>query len=75
MNQATRAGEKPFTKPKKNKKELRERNHIAKNEGAIELLIVNYYLTPEHVLKEKYKIEEKYGGWSSKNIFELLKFN
>ena len=36
------------------------------------LLIVNYYLTSEHVLKEKYKIEEKYGGWSSKNIFELL---
>ena len=57
---------------KKNKKELRKRNHIAKNEGDIELLIVNYYLTSEHVLKEKYKIEEKYGGWSSKNIFELL---
>ena len=59
-------------KQEKNKKELRERNHIAKNEGDIELLIVNYYLTSEHVLKEKYKIEEKYGGWSSKNIFELL---
>lgn len=57
---------------KKNKKELRKRIHIAKNEGDIELLIVNYYLTSEHVLKEKYKIEEKYGGWSSKNIFELL---
>ena len=57
---------------KKNKKELRKRNHIAKNEGDIELLIVNYYLTSEQVLKEKYKIEEKYGGWSSKNIFELL---
>lgn len=57
---------------KKNKKELGERNHIAKNEGDIELLIVNYYLTSEHILKEKYKIEEKYGGWSSKNIFELL---
>ena len=57
---------------KKNKKEFRKRNHIAKNEGDIELLIVNYYLTSEQVLKEKYKIEEKYGGWSSKNIFELL---
>ena len=57
---------------KKNKKELRKRNHIAKNEGDIELLIVNYYLTSEHVLKEKHKIEEKYGGWLSKNIFELL---
>ena len=57
---------------KKNKKEYRQKNHIAKNEGDIELLIVNYYLTSEHVLKEKYKIEEKYGGWSSKNIFELL---
>jgi hypothetical protein len=57
---------------KKNKKELRERNRIAKNEGDIELLIVNYYLKSEHVLKEKYKIERKYSGWSSKNIFELL---
>lgn len=36
------------------------------------MLIVNSYLTSEHVLKEKHKLEEKYGGWSSKNIFELL---
>ena len=36
------------------------------------MLIINAFLTSEHVLKEKHKIEEKYGGWSSKNIFELL---
>jgi len=57
---------------KKNKKESREKNHIAKAEGNTELLIINAFLTPEHVLKEKHKIEENYGGWSSKNIKELL---
>lgn len=57
---------------KKNKKEHREKNHIAKMEGNIELTIINAFLTSEHILKEKHKIEEKYGGWSSKNIFELL---
>jgi len=57
---------------KKNKKASRDRNHIAKIEGDVELLIVNSFLSPEHILKEKHKIEEKYGGWSSKNIFELL---
>lgn len=30
------------------------------------------FMTNEHVLKEKAKIEEHYGSWSSKNIFELL---
>ena len=29
-------------------------------------------MTVEHVLKEKSKIEETYGGWSDKYIFELL---
>ena len=57
---------------KKNKKEYRQKNHIAKMEGNTEMLIINAFLTPEHVLKEKYKIEEKYGGWSTKNIHELL---
>ena len=57
---------------KKNKKELRERNQIAKVEGNTEMLIINAFLTSEHVLKEKHKIEEKYGGWSTKNIYELL---
>lgn len=54
------------------KKETRNNNHIAKEEGNIEHDIINLFLTPEHVLKEKHKLEEKYGGWSTKNIFELL---
>ena len=54
---------------KKNKKEYRQKNHIAKVEGNTEMLIINAFLTSEHVLKEKHKIEEKYGGWSTKNIF------
>ena len=29
-------------------------------------------MTKEHVLKEKSKIEELYGGWSQKNMYELL---
>ena len=57
---------------KKNKKEYRQKNHIAKVEGNTEMLIINAFLTSEHVLKEKHKIEEKYGGWSTKNIYELL---
>lgn len=57
---------------KKNKKEYREKNHMIKTSGDVELIIVNAYLTSEHILKEKHKIEERYGGWSSKNIFELL---
>ncbi len=57
---------------KKNKKTNRDKNHLAKVEGDIELIIINAFLSPEHILKEKHKIEEKYGGWSSKNIFELL---
>ena len=57
---------------RKNKKESREKNHIAKEKEDIEFIIINAFLTPEHVLKEKHKIEEKYGGWSSKNIHELL---
>ena len=57
---------------RKNKKENRIKNHEAKEESDVELLIINAFLTSEHVLKEKRKIEENYGGWSSKFIMELL---
>lgn len=57
---------------RKNKKETRDKNHLAKIEDDTEQLIINAFLTSEHVLKEKQKIEEKYNEWSSKFIFELL---
>ena len=57
---------------KKNKKEFRDKKHIAKVVGDIEFQIINTFLTSDHVSKEKHKIEESYGGWSSKNIQELL---
>lgn len=57
---------------KKNKKEFRDKKHIAKVVGDIEFQIINTFLTSDHVSKEKHKIEESYEGWSSKNIQELL---
>lgn len=57
---------------KNNKKESRMKSHNAKLDGDLEQLIINATLTSEHILKEKHKIEEAYGGWSSKNISELL---
>ena len=56
----------------KNKKGTRLKNHLAKETIDIEQLIINAYLTVEHVLKEKHKIEENRNGWSSKYILELL---
>lgn len=57
---------------RKVKQETRQKNHLAKEEGNTEQLIINAYLTSEHVLKEKHKIEENRKEWSSKYIFELL---
>lgn len=43
------------------------------NKTKIEIeYVIADMITDEHILKEKYKIAENYGGWSSKHIFELL---
>lgn len=56
---------------RENKNKTRNNNSINKEENAIEYEIIKL-MTVEHVLKEKSKIEETYGGWSDKYIFELL---
>ncbi len=54
------------------KKKLRSSNAEEKQENFVEHQIITKFLTPEHVFKEQSKLMEKYGGWSSKYIFELL---
>lgn len=56
---------------KKEKNTTRVENHLQKETSPVEYAIIKL-LTIEHVLKEKSKLEEIYGGWSSNNIFELL---
>ena len=56
---------------KKQKDKTRANNAEAKAENATEHAIIQL-LTPEHIYKERDKILEAYGEWSSKHIFELL---
>lgn len=56
---------------KSTRKNTKTTNKSLKEASLIEYEI-SKLLTDEHILKEKTKIEERYGGWSSKNIFELL---
>ena len=55
-----------------NKRQHRHENHLNKEASPIEYEIISQCLTPEHILKEKSKLIEKYGDWQSKMIFELL---
>lgn len=54
------------------KKKHRDSNFENKQECLIEHKIVTTFLTPEFVQKEKAKLIETKGEWSSKMIFELL---
>lgn len=56
---------------RKNRKSLHILNAVAKEEGTVEHLIISSMLTPEHVLKEKAKMEES-APWSNKRIPELF---
>ena len=55
-----------------NKRQHRHENHLNKEASPIEYEIISQCLTPEHILKEKSELIEKYGDWQSKMIFELL---
>ena len=57
---------------KNNKQKSRSEFKQAKEEDNLEYLIIRRTMTSEHILKEKSKIEEIKGDWSSKYIFELL---
>lgn len=50
----------------------RKENSDNKNNTPIEYKIINLFLTPEHIMKEKEKIIERYGSWESEMTFELL---
>ena len=50
----------------------RKDNSFNKDNTPIEYKIVSMYLTPEHIMKEKQKMIERYGSWESKMIFEFL---
>lgn len=54
------------------KRNRRIANHNDREESPIEYGIISALLTPEHIQKEKAKLEEKYGFWESRFIFELL---
>lgn len=54
------------------KAKCRKDNSFNKDNTPIEYKIVSLYLTPEHIMKEKQKMIEKYGSWESKMIFEFL---
>lgn len=56
---------------KNSKSRVREENSDNKDKNLIEYEI-SKMITDEHILKEKSKIIEHYGEWSSKYIFELL---
>lgn len=56
---------------KTNKDKTRETNRELKETSPVEYDIIKF-MTNEHILKEKSKIEEHQGGWSSRNIPELL---
>lgn len=55
-----------------NKRQRRHENHVNKETSPVEYEIISQCLTPEHILKEKNKLIEKYGEWHNKMIFELL---
>ena len=55
-----------------NKSKTRQNNKENKNENLVEYKIISKYLTPEHIIKEKDKMLEKYKGWESKYIFEFI---
>lgn len=55
-----------------NKRNSRKENSYNKENTPVEYKIISLYLTPEHIIKEKQKIIEKYGLWESKMIFEFL---
>ena len=55
-----------------NKRNGRKENSYNKENTPIEYKIINTFLTPEHILKEKQKMIERYGGWESKMVFEYL---
>lgn len=50
----------------------RKENSINKENTPIEYKIMNMYFTPEHIMKEKQKMIEKYGLWEDTMIFEFL---
>ena len=56
----------------KYKQKHREENSLHKKTDLIEYQIITKYLTPEHILKEKAKPQEKYGELKPENTFELL---
>ena len=54
------------------KKDTKQSNkQLKESENELEFKI-SKLMTPEHILKEKAKIEESKGDWSDKYIFELL---
>lgn len=56
----------------KNKKELKTKNYINKEEVPVEFSIVKMFVTPEFVQKEFSKFKDDKGEFNSKHIFEFL---
>lgn len=55
-----------------NKRNGRSNNATNKNNSPVEYKIITAFLTPEHIMKEKQKMIERYGCWESKMVFEFL---
>lgn len=56
----------------KNKKELKTKNHIHKDEVPVEFSIVKMFVKPEFIQKEFNKFKDDKGEFNSKHIFEFL---
>ncbi len=56
----------------KNKKELKTKNYINKEEVPVEFSIVKMFVTPEFIQKEFNKFKDDTGEFNSKHIFEFL---
>lgn len=47
-------------------------NRVNKDNTPVEYKIVSLFLTPQHIMKEKQKMIDRYGHWENKMAFEFL---